>query len=93
MSASPTWLIDGLSALLHLLRASLLHCSKPGHRSRPATGINEAVVQLTEKLVPRIVLMNGHDMGLQLYKNLDRATVERIQETRQERLRNRTRIT
>lgn len=76
------WLIDGLSALLHVVRASILHRKNLGYPILLNSGdVKEAEPFFTGKAAARAVLLNDHNMALRVYKNPDRVVVKNIQKT------------
>jgi hypothetical protein len=72
------WLIDGLSALLHLVRASLEHSKTLDYPFEfQAKDLKEAGQEYTGKAAARAVLKNEDNQKLKLYKILGETVVEK----------------
>lgn len=81
------WLVDGASALLHLVRASLRHNQSDGFESEflfNSEDIQEAAELYTGKRSSISVLLNSHNRQLKLYPRPDKIWEERISEKNQE---------
>lgn len=76
------WLSDGLSVLLHLVRASIKHDKDSifgEYFLLDSKDIQESPTPLVGPKAALGVLLNAHNQGLKLYKNLDEVkTEERI---------------
>ncbi|KAI1742983.1 hypothetical protein F4680DRAFT_471857 [Xylaria scruposa] len=71
------WLIDGLSALLHLVRASLAHRRRLGHEVLfNEDGIEEPDTLYTGKAAANAVLRNRANMDLKIYEKWNRIVEE-----------------
>ncbi|PYI19447.1 hypothetical protein BO99DRAFT_384495 [Aspergillus violaceofuscus CBS 115571] len=74
------WLIDGLSALLHLLRAYLAHRRKAGREVLFREGdIEESDTPYTGKTAANAFFQNRTNMGLKIYEKWNRTVEETIQ--------------
>ncbi|KAJ5936391.1 hypothetical protein N7454_005026 [Penicillium verhagenii] len=71
------WLIDGLSALLHLVRAHLAHRRKVGREILFSEGdINESDTPCMGKSTAKAVLLNRANMNLKIYERWNRTVEE-----------------
>ncbi|KAK2592511.1 hypothetical protein QQS21_009786 [Conoideocrella luteorostrata] len=73
------WLVDGLSALLHLVRASLAYRRKLNYPIEfKDEDMIEADLQYTGKQAARSFLMNAHNLRLHIYKNPEKITEKSV---------------
>jgi hypothetical protein len=88
------WLVDGLSALLHLVRASLEHSKTLDYPfDFQAKDLKEAGHEHSGKAAARAVLTNEDNQRLKLYKILGETVVEKFEENGRQKETEKTRET
>ncbi|CEJ90871.1 hypothetical protein VHEMI06624 [[Torrubiella] hemipterigena] len=77
--AHRAWLVNGISALLHLLRTSILHRRNIGHSIIfQDWEIQEATAPLMGRDAAWAMLTNAHNLSLKVYQNPEKVTVKHI---------------